>query len=74
MKTNLSKYLINEKEEHNGMLSAANLCEDNFISPEYDLAGYFINDFFPKYYPDFIKKPSSDQIEAFHISDKLPWN
>ncbi len=74
MKTNLSKYLINEKEAYNGILSPAILCNNNFISPEYDLAGYFINHFFPKYYPDFTKKPSGDQIEAFHISDKLPWN
>lgn len=74
MKTNLSKYLINQNEAHSGLLGASILCDNNFISPEYDLAGYFINHFFPKYYPDFTKKPSGDQIEAFHISDKLPWN
>ena len=74
MRNNLSQYLINKNQEYSGLLSAANLCDNIFISPEYDLAGYFINHFFPKYYPEFTKKPSGEPIESFKISDKLPWN
>ena len=74
MKRNLSHYLLNEKIAHRGLINASVLCNENFISPEYDLAGYFINDFFPKYYPDFSKKPDGFPIESFNISGKLPWD
>ena len=74
MKSNLSNYLINENVPSDGMVDASSICMSNFISPEYDLAGYFINHFFPLYYPDFTTKPLGEEIESFNISGKLPWN
>lgn len=73
MKKELSNYIINPDVESSGMLSASILCNNNFISPEYDMTGYFINHFFPRYYPAFSKNPGGTPIETFNISPKLPW-
>ena len=73
IKTELSNYIINPDVESSGMITTSLICSGNFISPEYDMAGYFINHFFPKYYPNFSKNPGETPIEIFNISPKLPW-